>query len=618
MRLIRRGLAAALTVVPLLTTTAVGAAPGAVAPDAPDRPDRPDQSDPCGHTGAPGEILWSAPTTDGRGIPGAAAIAADGAAIFGAQDGVVYAVDCRGRQRWKFRNTMPNGVNEFQASPAIGGDGTIYVGEAVETPGLFFAIRPDGTERWRREIGANRGRISTSPAIDSLGRVFAAAAGGAQGISPAGVQVLEDGAILAFEPQNGAILPGFPITANPIRSAPVVLGGDRVVFASDLTRLIDFSPLLGTPTPTRPPTASPTRSPTPRTLPPMTHTPTPTRWTPTPSRVTGTPTPWGGTPGLVRARLYLPWAQAREDAPSFRPRPPAAPPSFGNQPPIDFDLPSAGDNQLAAGGDQPPTVTAPPPPPTPIRRSTAGTPGLPTATPFRPTVVVAPGHLHLVTMAQAPGKAFEIPAGAMSSIAGGGDTVVFQVDETAGGVATAVPRLVAFAVDAEPPRLLWQHRMQGRIRAAPVLGRLDAARGVQEVVYLDDSGRLVSLSAPAAGATEGTPTFNWAVQLPPGRGLNNVPAAGAPALGDAGIVYAASGGVVAAFDRQDGREIWSRPLPAGEVVLGSVTLAPGGTLYVGTRSGRLFAIATESEGLDPEALWPSLRHDARNTGRADE
>jgi len=87
-------------------------------------------------------------------------------------------------------------------------------------------------------------------------------------------------------------------------------------------------------------------------------------------------------------------------------------------------------------------------------------------------------------------------------------------------------------------------------------------------------------------------------------------------LGNAGRVYVVLVNTVRAFDRLDAKEIWSTRLPDGEESNGTITMGPGGTLLVGTRFGKLVAIATESGGLDPEAAWPALRHDSRNTGRA--
>ena len=99
---------------------------------------------------------------------------------------------------------------------------------------------------------------------------------------------------------------------------------------------------------------------------------------------------------------------------------------------------------------------------------------------------------------------------------------------------------------------------------------------------------------------------------------------GAPALGDDGLLYvpcgragdAAGGSQVLALRKESGETVWSVTLD-GETVTSAAALAPGGMLYVGTASGTLYAVATDSEGLDPEACWPAFRHDARNTGRAE-
>ena len=37
----------------------------------------------------------------------------------------------------------------FEGSPAIGDDGTIYIGDDVATPNYFVALEPDGTLKWR-------------------------------------------------------------------------------------------------------------------------------------------------------------------------------------------------------------------------------------------------------------------------------------------------------------------------------------------------------------------------------------------------------------------------------------------------------------------------------------
>jgi parallel beta-helix repeat protein len=63
--------------------------------------------------------------------------------------------------QWKFDT---GGV--IESSPAIGQDGTIFVGSDT---GVMFAINPDGTKKWRFQTG---GRITSSPAVYSNTVIF--------------------------------------------------------------------------------------------------------------------------------------------------------------------------------------------------------------------------------------------------------------------------------------------------------------------------------------------------------------------------------------------------------------------------------------------------------------
>lgn len=70
-----------------------------------------------------------------------------------------------GTQRWVFPATGAIGSVVF-SSPAIGADGTVYVGAHDNN---LYAINPDGTEKWRF---ATRGRIESSPAIGVDGTIY--------------------------------------------------------------------------------------------------------------------------------------------------------------------------------------------------------------------------------------------------------------------------------------------------------------------------------------------------------------------------------------------------------------------------------------------------------------
>ena len=94
-----------------------------------------------------------------------------------ADDGTVYVGNGDGLYAFTFTGTGPSATgalkagfpflaNDVDSAPAIGGDGTIFFGCA---DGTFFAINPDGSERYKIVTGA---RISTAPAIGPDGTVF--------------------------------------------------------------------------------------------------------------------------------------------------------------------------------------------------------------------------------------------------------------------------------------------------------------------------------------------------------------------------------------------------------------------------------------------------------------
>lgn len=92
------------------------------------------------------------------GVP---ALAADGTVYFGggAPDRHLYAVRPDGTLRWRFQagGTIDN------CSPAIGADGTIYFGAS---DGQVTALTPAGTIRWQRSIGTGTAAVSPAVGID--------------------------------------------------------------------------------------------------------------------------------------------------------------------------------------------------------------------------------------------------------------------------------------------------------------------------------------------------------------------------------------------------------------------------------------------------------------------
>ena len=101
-------------------------------------------------TGNP--IGWSSP-----------ALGSDGTVYIGSSDKNVYAINPDGTQKWVFPTQCNVG-----SSPAIGIDGTVYI---CPNDLYLYAINPDGTQRWAFSIPIN-GQNNSSPAIGNDGTIY--------------------------------------------------------------------------------------------------------------------------------------------------------------------------------------------------------------------------------------------------------------------------------------------------------------------------------------------------------------------------------------------------------------------------------------------------------------
>ena len=122
----------------------------------------------------PGSEKWRFHTGD-YGISSSPAVDVDGTIYFGVSspdfaDQYLFALNPDGTEKWRFP-TGPGRTGAVYSSPAIGPQGTIYVGIGDDTDGYVYAISPDGNERWRLgSIGA----VRSSPAIGRDGTIYAA------------------------------------------------------------------------------------------------------------------------------------------------------------------------------------------------------------------------------------------------------------------------------------------------------------------------------------------------------------------------------------------------------------------------------------------------------------
>jgi outer membrane protein assembly factor BamB len=77
------------------------------------------------------------------------------------QSNVVTAVNPDGSEKWKFV------TNDFvDSSPAIGADGTVYVGSADNN---LYVVNPDGSQKWKFPTGDD---VYSSPAVGSDGTIY--------------------------------------------------------------------------------------------------------------------------------------------------------------------------------------------------------------------------------------------------------------------------------------------------------------------------------------------------------------------------------------------------------------------------------------------------------------
>lgn len=95
------------------------------------------------------------------------AIGEDGTIYIGAWDYYLYAINHDGTLKWKFNANYA----DISSSPAIADDGTIYFGTlwSLGDGGKIHAVNPNGTEKWQYQTGWH---ISSAPAIGEDGTVY--------------------------------------------------------------------------------------------------------------------------------------------------------------------------------------------------------------------------------------------------------------------------------------------------------------------------------------------------------------------------------------------------------------------------------------------------------------
>ncbi len=94
----------------------------------------------------------------------------------GAFDGTLLAIHTDGTEKWHFPIGNGDTAVSIDSSPAVGGDGTIYVGFTAghvivgqQPAGGVVAVNPNGTQKW---MYGPIGGVDSSPSVDGAGTIY--------------------------------------------------------------------------------------------------------------------------------------------------------------------------------------------------------------------------------------------------------------------------------------------------------------------------------------------------------------------------------------------------------------------------------------------------------------
>ena len=115
--------------------------------------------------GEPGKLIWKFQTGGSEyGVHSSPAIGSDGTVYVGSTDKKVYALDGKtGTKKWEFETG-----GDVKSSPAIGADGTVYVEVGYPGNKVLALDGKTGAKKWEFETGG----AHSSPAIGSDGTVY--------------------------------------------------------------------------------------------------------------------------------------------------------------------------------------------------------------------------------------------------------------------------------------------------------------------------------------------------------------------------------------------------------------------------------------------------------------
>jgi outer membrane protein assembly factor BamB len=111
----------------------------------------------------------------------------------------------------------PTGIVDFNSTPAIASDGTIY---AAATNLSIYAINPDGTQKWTAVYGVTGGFASSAIALANDGTVYLSAK-----LNTAG-----DGVLKAYNPADGTEKWSVTLTGTNVEQGGPAVAADGTVY----------------------------------------------------------------------------------------------------------------------------------------------------------------------------------------------------------------------------------------------------------------------------------------------------------------------------------------------------------------------------------------------------
>ncbi len=203
-----------------------------------------------------GTVVWTSQGNAATADRSQPAVGVNGDVYIGARDNDLWSIDAAdGTTNWRFKASFDGDV---QTPPLIGPDGAIYAATDALATGQFYAVWPDGSQKWHARIGGSPHNVSPalspddatvyittggktlialdtddgtelwrtettalatgsrvpnySPVVGSNGRIYFAARDGVYGFNPAG----------------GAILWSFKPARTKFASAPALSNGGKL------------------------------------------------------------------------------------------------------------------------------------------------------------------------------------------------------------------------------------------------------------------------------------------------------------------------------------------------------------------------------------------------------